>query len=777
MEAGNFFTNLWRHGSLSALVILSLASCAAPAPRSSPTSSNDTGAFRSTVAPAAPAATSAPADTTPTRAATAPAMAPAQARAPTQPTAPAPVVSSEVPQSPSVAGALQSTTEKAVQAQTPPALNPTRSDIPPAAAPTQPQPTATISASRATTPTIGVERRLIELEWPQTIKIGDSGSVRLSLQPSVDGYIAVAETENGKLLTKTVNVPRPPGYDIRASARLEGVTFDIQPTDEREFDLPEGQPMEWRWTISPRGTGLHQLSLNVHMQQVARTTGVAPRDYLLYSRGLDVQVTSVLGMNAVQSGLLGGTGLLAGALISVLGLVLHRKHNLSSSKTTRLSTSPTPLPATESVHPNMNLQLEIHPGIQLPAGDATLIRALFRRYQRVVIEREFRSGYSGARTYLVLPLRADGRADAYTIAKIGATLAIEHEFNNYQQFVKDSLPPITARIQESPVTIAAESGCSVLRYTFIGQPGHSPTSLRQALIQNPDPLLLDQLFDNFGPNWWLQRKPYTFRAAVEYDRTQPPHWVLAPVDAAQTALARTISLETLRQNPESALSIGDIIRLPAFPRVEARNSGPGWSLEDEPIFGQVTLRLRWMGTSFAPGMVGCVIANRDMLLRDLVTGLQLFGLPPVLPKLATMLQATVIGMQSTIHGDLNVENILVGPGRFVWLIDFARTREGHAVFDFAHLEAEIIAHVIAPNMPPSEFIALIQSPEASTSCFGPLLSAIHKMASRCLFNPTQSREYDLALALTCLGAIKHANLGNQSRQLLYLAAASVARNL
>lgn len=31
----------------------------------------------------------------------------------------------------------------------------------------------------------------------------------------------------------------------------------------------------------------------------------------------------------------------------------------------------------------------------------------------------------------------------------------------------------------------------------------------------------------------------------------------------------------------------------------------------------------------------------------------------------------------------------------MWLIDFARTREGHTLFDFAHLGAEIVAHVLA----------------------------------------------------------------------------------
>ena len=42
-----------------------------------------------------------------------------------------------------------------------------------------------------------------------------------------------------------------------------------------------------------------------------------------------------------------------------------------------------------------------------------------------------------------------------------------------------------------------------------------------------------------------------------------------------------------------------------------------------------------------------------------------------LERLPAWLNQTVAGTQSTIHGDLNLENALVGPGGIVWLIDFA----------------------------------------------------------------------------------------------------------
>jgi len=34
------------------------------------------------------------------------------------------------------------------------------------------------------------------------------------------------------------------------------------------------------------------------------------------------------------------------------------------------------------------------------------------------------------------------------------------------------------------------------------------------------------LFDTFGPNWWLQKRPYTFKLSQEYDCALPSHLVV-----------------------------------------------------------------------------------------------------------------------------------------------------------------------------------------------------------------------------------------------------------
>ncbi len=108
----------------------------------------------------------------------------------------------------------------------------------------------------------------------------------------------------------------------------------------------------------------------------------------------------------------------------------------------------------------------------------------------------------------------------------------------------------------------------------------------------------------------------------------------------------------------------------------------------------------------------------------------------------------------------------------MWLIDFAQTREGPPLFDFAHLGAELIAHVLAERAAgPEDYLARLQG-EAE-----PLLAALHGIARRCLFNPLEPREYWLALYFACLGALKFTNLGRKAKQCLYLTAAYQAGQL
>lgn len=622
-----------------------------------------------------------------------------------------------------------------------------------------------------------IEPRLVELEYPETLRLGDSDIIRLALLPAPDGYIVQTEFPDHTTITQTVQVQRPAGYDLIAIARLDAVNFTFAPAGDQEQSVPAGEAVIWRWSLTPDAAGQQRLNvmLALRWQPQAGVAGNA-RQVTAYSRSLEVRVISFLGLTRNQAALGGLFSLAAGGGLGLVALVGGR------SKERKVL---------QAVAPNPTLVIEPRPGLQINPHERQLLSALFQKYARLTIESEFLSGYSGARTFLAIPIRPDGRADAATIVKIGETASIEREYHNYEDFVKHTLPPVTARIQRPPVTLShpipplsvgfgwgrAGEGVAALQYTFIGAPGQSPQSLRLALLANPDPALLRKLFETFGPNWWMQRRPYTFRLALEYDRLLPTHLVVEPANGRGKLLDGAAGLVAATD-----VQVSDLVSLRGFHHIERRVDG-NLSLRGEATPGVPPLRVRWLGNANPNGSTGRVVATRPILLGQLTAGMDLFGLPDPLERLSLWLNETVHGSQSTIHGDLNLENILTGPGGFVWLIDFAQTRDGHPLADFAHLEAEIIAHVIAPQIAnPAEYLALLNATEhaarSSVACsVFRLRETVADIAAHCLLNPSQPREYELARLMACLGALKYSNLDQHAKHLLYLTAAHVGRGL
>jgi hypothetical protein len=483
---------------------------------------------------------------------------------------------------------------------------------------------------------------------------------------------------------------------------------------------------------------------------------------------LDVRVMSFFGLSRSQAMTGGFGGVVLGAGLCLTALV----------SLARPDSAREPKAKIRELEPNPELIVEAAPDIKLATANRNLFQTLFHDYGRVVIETEFLSGYSGARTFLAIPIRPDGRADAYTIVKIGERDAIRREYENYERFVKYSLPPMTARIQSPPVAVPSRWNepqtpfrPAAVRYTFLAEPGRSPRSLRDTLLDDPDPAWLVKLFETFGPTWWMQRRPYSFRMAQEYDRLLPTWYVLEPANGSGIVLDGRNPPETLN------LRIGQTVRLRGFEQVEMRRDGRSLSLKAAERPGYPRLRLRWLSTSNPNGETGRVVATRTTLLEEYTAGFDLYGLPNPFEHLEATLSNQVQGTKAILHGDLNLENALVGPGGMLWLIDFATTREGHTLFDFAHLKAEILAHVIAPQIPHEADLKRFIEGGPVYDAMRSLLKTVDSLAGRCLFDPADSREFTLAEYLAYLGALKYANLDSRQKHLLFLQAAALSTQL
>jgi hypothetical protein len=647
------------------------------------------------------------------------------------------------------------------------------------------------------TPTPFIEERFIEVEWPSNLRLGDSDIIRLALIPSANGYTAQVEYPEHTVEVEDVEVPYLAGYEAVAIARLDAVGVDVQPTGNQAKHLVKGESLTWRWTIFPQSAGRHRLGLSLTLHWDPLGEGGRTTEYSLWQTGLEIIVNAPFGLTAPQARALGIAGILVGGV-----LVLPLAEFAARRRLMRVRVNRMRLP-----QPNKDLILELSPNVVISETERNLLQALFENYSRVVVETRFSSGYSGARTLLVQPFRSDGRADAHTIVKFAPRRMIQAEYANYQNFVRQTLPPITGRILGLPVGVRGEEDAAI-QYTFVGTPSSAPVSLRTFALEQPvgetARLIEERLFSTFGPAWWMQRRPYVFRLNQEYDRLLPVHLLLQRAVARPNAKVIAGDLTQIK-----ALVPGDTVRIEGAMVSEVRAQRRTATLTWPAFPGGSSLRVRFLDiqpASFAEGrrahgIYGRVVASRLELMKEEVVK----AVPAVdlnsdwisigsrklvnpLKRFQDLLHYQIQGTRSVIHGDLNLENVLVGPGDLVWLIDFASTREGHTLYDFARMEVELTTQVVAvvlsnQGLRAIDFIDVLQRLDGNAIPLGDsleelvvLLNAVRNVARRCFYDPENPGELRKALVLAYLGCLKFSNLDEMAcapmpKALAFLAAA------
>ncbi|HKZ55128.1 MAG TPA: phosphotransferase [Anaerolineales bacterium] len=645
-----------------------------------------------------------------------------------------------------------------------------------AAGPPEPVASATPGPPTATP---AVEPRRIEVEWPVSMRLGDSDVIRLSLVPSADGYTAQLEYPEHDVRSEPVSVPYLAGYEAHAVARLDAAGLVIQPTGEQVVRLARGEAAVWRWTVHPQSAGRHRLRIQLRLRWAPLTPQGEGREAMLWEGGVELQVEAPLGLAGPQARALAVGGLLLGGVLTLPLAELAARRRLERAAAQRIRV----------LRPDPEMLLEGLQGFSPGDEDARLLRAAFRGYSRLFILDRFTSGYSGARTWLIQPFRSDSRSDAHVIVKIGARDRAVAEYANYTTFVRHTLPPLTGRLLGPPITCPG-SREAALRYTFLTSLGAAPTSLRAFALDRPAAetarMLQERLFKTFGPTWWMQRRPFDFLLAQEYDRLLPVHLLLKPVSAAPGAKpfdGSSLSVDLPRRGDMVSLRNATVLEV----RPDRGTATLSWKSDTRGFAPRVRLEAPEVG-SFLEGRIvrqlaGQVVATRgDLLMSEAARALPDLDLsgstvnivgrtfPNPLQGYENLLAARVQGTSSVIHGDLNLENVLVGPGDLVWLIDFASTREGHTLFDFARLEVELATQVIAEKLAAErlgvrEFIEALDQVGAGQAghegVVGDavrLLEAVRRLAGRCLYDPAEPREFHRALSIAYLGALKFANL-------------------
>ncbi len=462
----------------------------------------------------------------------------------------------------------------------------------------------------------------------------------------------------------------------------------------------------------------------------------------------------------------------------------------------------------------MSPLIENPKNLDLPPKIGQVLHEMFAGYRRIVIRREFGNGLSGGRVFEVRPIQADGTPELPTVAKLAAISLIQNEWRAYQQYIRHRLPNI-AELAAEPVLLP-EIGWGGLRYTLMGGSGTFEVVSLRDYCRRPEVTVdnirtvLARLVKVMHQLWGHNRVSPEFHFEPTYSRLLPVNLLIKHPPSSSTEKPYSVSPESFPLEP---LMPGTPVRLAGFVITKVDLVNQTVTLSRPKAATQTTYYLRvksklveqmatYQVNQVIDPVEGEVLETRHGRLQAEIyraLGQQIqptsstvllpdgTSLPNPLAALSTMLNDSRDLKIATIHGDFNLENILIEPQTgAVSLIDFGEAREDHVLHDCLRLETEVVTKLIPevlqrsglPLLPAlAAYFWQLHCAAFEAKSFQPnlldpdlekpiaLVTALRRAARKYLFDGDDASEYYQGLVLYLLGALKFKNLDASDRPL------------
>lgn len=179
----------------------------------------------------------------------------------------------------------------------------------------------TIPTSLPPQPAIPEARRLV-LEWPPSIRVGDSDTIRLSLEMDNNGNLTpTAEIAGHETYGENVEIPNL--YDthhILAEARLDMAGLDVSPNGISSQTLLPGRSVTFYWSISPDHASTFRGTVWFYLRFIPLQGGLEGQLPISAQR-IEVRGIDFLGLSGRPARILGGIGALVGSVISLDNII------------------------------------------------------------------------------------------------------------------------------------------------------------------------------------------------------------------------------------------------------------------------------------------------------------------------------------------------------------------------------------------------------------------------------------------------------------------------
>lgn len=150
------------------------------------------------------------------------------------------------------------------------------------------------------------ENRLVRLEWPTSLRIGDDAEIRL--------YFENTDEEPSTVEHKDGFYDIYDRYNIMVEAKVETAGLTIAPANPTRVSMPPGQPVYFKWVVNAQQTGIYHGKVWLSLRFLP-LDGTTPIQEPIYVNDLELNVTSIIGLSGSMARLVGG-------LCAVIGILL-----------------------------------------------------------------------------------------------------------------------------------------------------------------------------------------------------------------------------------------------------------------------------------------------------------------------------------------------------------------------------------------------------------------------------------------------------------------------
>lgn len=180
----------------------------------------------------------------------------------------------------------------------------------------EPQPTA-LPTEMPPQPAIMEERRLL-LEWPSTIRAGDSDILRLVLEMDEEGRMTPTVVREGhEIRGEPVLIPNLyDTHNVMVEARLDMAGMDISPTGEVGEPLLPGESVTFFWSVRPKDVGYYTGTLWVYLRYIPLDGSQGVRSPLSAQR-VEINVVDLFGLGGFAARVVGIVGTIFGSMIGL----------------------------------------------------------------------------------------------------------------------------------------------------------------------------------------------------------------------------------------------------------------------------------------------------------------------------------------------------------------------------------------------------------------------------------------------------------------------------